>query len=53
MLTRPTNEESTVVLTLLPTWFRPYLPNVPPGPGCERGPLGIAGEWGDRQRKGP
>ena len=21
--------------------------------GSERGPLGIAGEWGDRQRKGP
>jgi hypothetical protein len=53
MLTRLTDERSTAVVTLSPAWLRLYLPNVPPGPERETGPLGIAGERGARQRKGP
>ena len=53
MLTRLTDEESAVVVTLSPTSSRPYLPCEPPGPECGRWPLGVAGKAGARYRKGP
>ena len=53
MLTRLTDEESTVVLTLLPTWFGPSLPRGAARAGMPTGPVGIAEEAGARYRKGP